>query len=239
MPLDRFGFTRTQDTVYKSLLRLGTATGYAIARDTKLARANVYQALDALADVGLARARGDRPVTYTALAATAAMERLAGRFEHDLAGLAGELGLPATTRRTRRDPGAGFDRLDGRDALVAAATAAADAAEHEVLAVIGPWVGSLTVALERARGRRVTWKVVSLGAPAPDGAFLRPVAEEELTAYWGGLPMVIVCDRAHAVCGILSGDGVTGVQTRSAGVVPFLRHLLRRELASAGGARPS
>ena len=239
MPLDRFGLTRTQDTVFKSLLRLGTATGYAVARDSKLARANVYQALDALVDAGLARARGGRPVTYTAVAAPDALERLAGRFERDLTGFAGELGVPVATRRTRRTVGVGFDRLDGLDALFAAATAAADTAEREVLAVVGPWVGSVTGALARARGRTLVWKVVSLGAPAPEGAFLRPVAEEELTAYWGGLPMVIVCDRTHAVCGILSGDGVTGVETRSPGVVPFLRHLLRREFASSTGARSS
>src|SRR5512143_1835030 len=157
MPLDRFGLTRTQDTVYKSLLRLGTATGYALARDTKLARANVYQALDSLVDVGLARARGSRPVTYSPLAAAEALERLTGRFERDLTALAGELGLPAGARRTRRSVGASFDRLDGLDALLAAATAAADSAEREVLAVVGPWVGGLTDALELARGRRLTW----------------------------------------------------------------------------------
>lgn len=239
MPLDRFGLTRTQDTVYKALLRLGTATGYAIARDTKLARANVYQALDALVDAGLAHAHSGRPVKYRALGATEALERLAGRFERDLAGLAVELGLRAAGRRTRRSGGAGCERLDGRDALVAAATAAADAAERELLAVVGPWVGRLTGALERARARHVTWKVVALGAPAPEGAIVRPVAEAELSAYWGGLPVVLVCDRAHAVCGVLTGDIVTGVETRSPGVVPFLRHLLRRELASSTGTRPS
>ena len=46
--LERFGFTPTETKVYESLLRLGPSTGYAVAKDVRLARANVYQALDGL-----------------------------------------------------------------------------------------------------------------------------------------------------------------------------------------------
>jgi sugar-specific transcriptional regulator TrmB len=239
VPLDTFGFTRTQDTVYKALLRRGPATGYAIARDTSLARANVYQALDVLVARGLATTGGGRPATYRATSAGAAIALLAERAERDLAGLAGEIGAVAGKPRAQGERASGFERLDGLRALLGAASAAVDAADREILAVVGPWAPSVNEALGRARSRDVTMRVVSLGAPAPEGAALRPVPAAELNAYWGGLPMVLICDRAHAVCGVVSEGRTEGLESRSPGLVPFLRHLLRRELASAAAPRVS
>lgn len=239
MPLDRFGYTRTQDTVYKALLRRQAATGYAIARDTNLARANVYQALDSLVAAGLATAEGDRPVTYSATSGPETLELLASRLERELADLATELGSRQPARRARRGSQPAFESIDGPGALTSAAEAAVSAAGREVLAVVGPWVEGLFGALETARGRGLGVKMVSLGSPGPAGAILRLVPDRELTAYWGGLPLVLVCDRAHAVCGVISGADASGLETRSPGLVPFLRHLLRRELAAAAGPRPS
>jgi sugar-specific transcriptional regulator TrmB len=240
MPLERFGFTRTQDTVYKALLRLGAATGYAVARVTGLARANVYQALDALVARGLARSSGGRPAAYRAMDAAAAIAVLAQRSEQELQVLAGELGVPHRARaRTRGTGEPAVETLEGRVALFAAAVESADAAAHEVLAVVGPWAPPVVEALARARLRGVAWKVVSLGTPAPEGAALRMVAPAELTAYWGGMPVALVIDRAQVVCGIVSDERTEGIKTTSPGVVPFLRHLLRRELATAAAPRVS
>jgi sugar-specific transcriptional regulator TrmB len=239
MPLTNFGFTRTQDAVYMALLRRGSATGYAIARDTSLARANVYQALDVLVARGLAALSGGRPATYRPTSAPDTIALLTESAERDLAGLAREIGAVAGPGRSRRDPASPFERLEGLRALLDAATAAVDGADREILAVLGPWAPSVAEALQRARARDVTMRVVSLGAPAPEGAALRPVPAVELNAYWGGLPMVLVCDRAHAVCGVAAGDTAEGLDTRSPGLVPYLRHLLRRELASAAAPRIS
>jgi sugar-specific transcriptional regulator TrmB len=240
MPLERFGFTRTQGTVYKALLRLEAATGYAVARETGLARANVYQALDALVARGLARSSGGRPTTYRAAEAAAAVTVLAMRTDEELKELAAELGVPHRARARTHDAAVpGVEILDGRVALFAAAIESADAAAHEVLAVVGPWAPSVVEALSRARLRGVAWKVVSLGAPAPEGAALRPVPPAELAAYWGGMPVALVCDRAQVVCGIVSEERTEGIRTTSPGLVPFLRHLLRRELATAAAPRVS
>lgn len=46
--LTPFGFTPTETSVYFALLERGPASGYAIARDLSVARANVYQALHGL-----------------------------------------------------------------------------------------------------------------------------------------------------------------------------------------------
>ncbi|HEY6092532.1 MAG TPA: helix-turn-helix domain-containing protein [Gemmatimonadales bacterium] len=56
MPIDLtpFGFTPTESAVYATLLRLGPSTGYAVARATRIARANAYSALEGLVTRGAA-----------------------------------------------------------------------------------------------------------------------------------------------------------------------------------------
>ncbi|MBK8005037.1 MAG: hypothetical protein IPK12_14215 [Gemmatimonadetes bacterium] len=46
--LTPFGFTPTESRVYGVLLSGGPGTGYAIARNAELARANTYSALEGL-----------------------------------------------------------------------------------------------------------------------------------------------------------------------------------------------
>src|SRR2546428_4914692 len=62
--LTPFGFTPTESLVYRTLLRLGPATGYAVARAARLARANAYGALDGLVTRGAAARLPGRPARY-------------------------------------------------------------------------------------------------------------------------------------------------------------------------------
>src|SRR2546429_3820261 len=62
--LTPFGFTTTESLVYRTLLRLGPATGYAVARAARLARANAYGALDGLVTRGAAARLPGRPARY-------------------------------------------------------------------------------------------------------------------------------------------------------------------------------
>src|SRR3989442_5788599 len=66
MPADLmpFGFTATESMVYSTLLRLGPATGYAVARAVRLARANAYGALDGLVARGATVRVPGRPTRY-------------------------------------------------------------------------------------------------------------------------------------------------------------------------------
>ena len=236
MSLVDFGFTNTQDIVYKALVRLGGATGYAVAREVNIARANVYQALDSLVVHGLASMGEGRPSIFTPVSPADCLQRLGARAARDIATLAGELGVETPTAAPlvpEETPGG----LTRRKDLLEAAARAIDVSEGEVLAVLGPWAGEVVAATGRARRRGLTSRVVYLGEGAPEGAVRRPVAEAELMPYWGGLPVLLVCDRAHAVCGVVRDGGAEGIETRSSGVVPFLRHLLRRELASAAAPR--
>lgn len=220
--LQRFGFTPTEDRVYKTLLQLGSVTGYAVARELGIARANVYQALESLARRGAARKAATIPVQYAATGPSALVAELERGFRKDLAHLEDELhSLPI-----RPGAAAELELVTSRDQLMTRALACINGATTEILGVTGPWAEAVNARLEHAATRNVGVRVVSLGGPE------RPVADAELTGYWGGQPLAVVADRGRAVMGVLSGgDAANGIATSAAGVIPFIRHLLRRELS--------
>lgn len=55
LDLTPFGFTPTESHAYRALLDLGPSSGYAVARELSIARANAYQALDGLVTKGAAQ----------------------------------------------------------------------------------------------------------------------------------------------------------------------------------------
>jgi sugar-specific transcriptional regulator TrmB len=239
MSLEPFGFTRTQDAVFWALARSGSATGYAVARDTGIARANVYHALDGLAKRGLVSATADRPVHYRAADANACLALLSAGVSRQLSKLALRWGVEAPAIGPTPAGSVGQGELSSRRETVAEASRCIATARLEVLAVVGPWVPELARDLDDARRRGVAVRAVSLGSPAPEGVIVREVPRTELEAYWGGLPISVVVDRRQAVCAVLAADWARGIVTSNAGAVPFLRHLLRRELAAAASPRVS
>jgi sugar-specific transcriptional regulator TrmB len=240
MRLERFGFTGTQSAAWAALASIGDATGYAVARRAGIARANIYQALDALVARGLASTSGGRPAIFRASSSHDVLAHLTGQCDRDLAALAQDLGIqPTVGGRREPAPAAALEMIVDRPTLMTSAARCAADAAFEILAVVGPWAPEVSAALVQARRPAMTWKVVVLGAPAPDGALLRPVPTAELVGYWGGLPVAVLADRTRAVCGTVDGDRCDGVATTSPGLVPFLRHLLRRELASIATPRVS
>ncbi len=229
MNLDRFGFTPTESRVYAALLGLGATTGYVVARELGVARANVYQALDGLVRRGAARRSAGLPAQYAAMPPAQLVAELQHSFRRDLEALAASLSaLPQGNGQralTLLEP------VSSPERLVERAAACADAARAELLVVTGSWAGPLNDAIARAHGRGVPVRGVALDEPAPAGATVRPVPAPELRAYWGGLPVAVAADRARAVFGVLGGGTASGIVTELPGVVPFVRHLLRREIA--------
>lgn len=229
--LERFGFTPTEDKVYKALLSLGTATGYAVAQELGIARANVYHSLENLVRQGAAKKSSTHPVQYSASGPSALVAEIERSFKRDLEGLEEALHSLPLAGRSRL---AELEMLVTVDQLLDRASSCADAAVTELIAVTGPWAERFNARLLAAGSRRVQVRAVSLGDPSPDIATARPVPQDQLRAYWGGLPVAVVADRDRAAFGVIGADGATGMATTSAGVVPFIRHLLRREVA--GGA---
>jgi len=231
MDLASFGFTPTEVKVYIALLQISPATGYAVAQSARLARANTYDALEALAAHGAVTRLPGKPARFAALEPDVLVEQLRSNFSGRLDTLARAL---REIQRAERAPGLpGVESLAERSVLLERAAACASGARSELLAVVGPWATETFAALEAAP-RRASARVLSLGAPAPTGATVRDVPAREIEGYWGGLPVALVADRRRAVCGIVLGArGAAGIATEHPGVIPFLRHLLRREFASA------
>ena len=232
---ERFGFTSTEGKVYIALLRLSPATGYAVAREAGLARANTYGALETMAARGIVSRLPGRPARFVAEPPEALVGRLGRESERHLEQLAQH--LAAVERRPDGAAAPLVAPLADRSAVLDRCLACVRSAREELLAVVGPWAKELYPALERAARPRAAVKVLSLGSPAPAGAIVRPVSGPTIEAYWGGLPIAVVADRRRTVCAIASGDGATGVATEHPALVPFVRHLLRRELASAATQR--
>jgi HTH-type transcriptional regulator, sugar sensing transcriptional regulator len=231
MDLERFGFTATESKVYLALLRLSPATGYTVAREAGLARANTYGALETMATRGVVTRLPGRPARFVAEDPDTLVGRLSRETQRDLEQLSRKL---ATVERRREAPPAPtIELLADRSAVLDRVAACARAARSELLAVVGPWVPEVFPDLAGPRRSRVMLKVLSLGSPAPPGALVRVVPETEIESYWGGLPVAVVADRRRAVCAVANTAGATGIAAEHPAIVPFVRHLLRRELASA------
>lgn len=238
MGLQRFGFTPTEQRVYIALLRISPATGYAVAREAALARANTYGALEGLAARGAVSRLPGRPARYAALEPDALVGRLRHELAEDLESLTRELSRAGRTAALGAPPA--LEHLADRAALLERAARCARGAREELLAVVGPWASAIFEDLERLRERPGTMRLLSLGSPAPAGAIVRDVPVRDIEVYWGGLPIALVADRRQAVCGIVRRDqGAAGIVTEHPAVIPFLRHLLRRELATASPPRVS
>ena len=234
MNLERFGFTSTEGRVYVALLRLSPATGYAVAREAGLARANTYAALETMAARGIVTRLPGRPARFVAEDPGTLVGRLGRESQRDLDQLARWLSEVERQPATAAAPVA---LLPDLDAVLESCTVCARGAQEELLAVVGPWAAALYPELAHGRRPRAVVKVLSLATPAPVGAVVRPVPSAEIEAYWGGLPIAVVADRRRAVCAVASGTVATGVATEHPALVPFVRHLLRRELASAATQR--
>jgi sugar-specific transcriptional regulator TrmB len=228
--LHEFGFTRTESDVFRALITAGPSTGYAVAKASGIARANTYQALEALRRRGLIEARAGRPVVFAARSPVEVIATLEREFRSSAEGLAKEL----ADLRSESGPGHPWvEEVSGLDGVLGAASRCAAAARREFLAVVSPWARPVFAEFERVALRGAGARLLALGRPAPQGALLREVPERELAAYWGGAPLLVVSDGLAAVAAVRSPGGASGVAARHPGLVPFLRHVLRRELSAA------
>ena len=235
MNLERFGFTVTEGKVYMALLQLSPATGYAVAREAGLARANTYSALETMATRGVVTRLPGRPTRFVAEDADTLVGRLGRESQRDLEQLARQ--LATVERRRTAIPPPTVELLADRHAVLDRVSACVRAARVELLAVVGPWVPEVFSDLAGPSRSRTVLRVLSLGSPAPAGALVWTVPPGEIESYWGGLPIAVVADRRRAVCAVAGSTGASGVATEHPAVVPFVRHLLRRELASAAAQR--
>jgi len=201
--LTPFGFTTTESLAYSALLGLGPSSGYAVAKQLNIARANAYQALDGLVAKQAAALGGTNPRRYRVVQPQAlltiigeAQARKLDRLEHQV------LAQPALGAEP-------FVRLEGDRAIRETATRGIVRAELQVLCVAPPSELRALGPAFRARtaaGRPASaW---SLGPGAETGlALAGEVTGETLRRHFPGPVMLLIADGALVTS---VGDGASG-----------------------------
>lgn len=195
MPADLtpFGFTPTESLVYQALLKLGPSTGYAVAREGRLARANAYSALEGLVVRGAATRAEGRPARYRSVDPAALLVQLAASQGEALEKLAQAL-------RRATTPGDPVTReVEGARAVVNVVMQLVARAETSVSGVLGAefWRPSLP-AWRRAATRAALDVRIAGAADDPDGLSAGTVPAEAPTA--------LVVDGTHMVTATGAGD---------------------------------
>jgi HTH-type transcriptional regulator, sugar sensing transcriptional regulator len=214
--LTPFGFTPTESLVYQALLKLGPATGYAVAQEARLARANAYGALEGLVVRGAATRATGRPARYRSVEPAALLAQLAAAQGAALDRLAQAL-------RRAAAPGDPVTReVEGARAVSNVIMQIVARAESSVAGVIGAelWRPSLP-AWRRAAARASLAVRIAGQADDPDGLAAGTVSE--------GAPTVLVVDDAQALTATGLGDETRALWSSH----PLIVQLARVAIAAA------
>ena len=192
MDLTPFGFTATENLAYGALLGLGPSSGYAVARQLSIARANAYQALDGLVAKQAAALVDARPRRYRAVQPQAlltiigeAQARKLDRLEHQV------LAQPALGAEP-------LVRLEGSRAIRDTATRGIVRAEREVLCVAP--AGELRALGPAFRARAAAGRATSIWSlgPGTDSglALTAELTRDDQQRHFPGPMLLLVADGA-------------------------------------------
>lgn len=114
-----FGFTPTENAVYRALIELGPSGGYPLSNALGIARANIYQALKGLVSKDAAILVQEKPAEYRAISADALYAKIVNTQARLLNVLESQIdasGGPGEPTTTRIDSHRGFVQMVLRDA---------------------------------------------------------------------------------------------------------------------------
>lgn len=196
--LTPFGFTPTESVVYASLLRLGPSTGYAVARACRLARANVYAALEGLVTRGAATTSAGRPAQYRPADPSSLVARVAASQGQ---------ALDRLTRALEGTGGSTEPTIHGTEGLRGAVNALQQLvarAERSVSGTVSAelWGPSLP-AWRRARVRAALNVRIAGAAADPEGLSSGTAPDEAST--------ILLVDEARVFCASGRGDLTTAL----------------------------
>ena len=206
MPLNLtpFGFTPTESLVYATLLRLGPATGYAVARSARLARANAYSALEGLVLRGAAirTPTSERPARYRPTDPQVLLAHLATLQGEALDRLGRELrDFSRPTEPVTRE-------VAGNRAVANLLMQLVARAERSVQGLVTSELWRPTLPAWRRAAERASLQVRMRGglpADAPSGIEAAPANAPDAT--------LLVVDRAQLLLASGEGDTISGVWT--------------------------
>ena len=220
LDLTPFGFTPTESLVYATLLRLGPSTGYAVARGTRLARANAYGALEGLVTRGAATRTPPsvRPARYRPIDPQALLAQLAAlqgealdRLGKDLKGLA-RPGDPVTRE------------VAGSRSVANLVMQLVARAQRRVEGIVALELWRPTLPAWRRAGERADMSVRTRGELPPD-------APSWLTAAASDAPTpsatVLVIDESQLIVTSGEGEAIAGLWTSHPLIVMLARRALQ------------
>jgi len=216
LDLTPFGFTATESRVYAILLRLGPATGYAVARAAHLARANTYGALDGLVTRGAALRPPGRPARYRPADPQALLARLAVEQGEALERLGRALEQAGRPEEPETRSVAGPRAVANLILHVVART------ERRVEGVVAPDLLRLTLPAWRRAAERATVEVRVAGdIPAEAASFARDRVGEHF-------PTLLLIDERQTVAVSGSAAERNGIWSSHPAVAAMARLALER-----------
>jgi sugar-specific transcriptional regulator TrmB len=198
--LTPFGFTSTESLAYAALLRLGPATGYAVSREVRVARANAYAALEGLVRQGAAHRLDGRPLRYRPADPDALLALLASnhgqaleRLEHSL--VSARRSIEPVTRE-----------VTGARALAIVVTQLVARAERSIRGVIAADLWKPTLPAWRRAAGRASVDVRAAGPVTDDEGIIRGSVSSDS-------PTLLVIDDVRAVIATSDGAEAAGLWT--------------------------
>jgi sugar-specific transcriptional regulator TrmB len=213
--LTPFAFTATESRVYETLLSLGPASGYAVARAARLARANAYGALDGLVSRGAATKAAGRPARYRPADPEALLARLAAEQGEALERLSRALsGVQRTGDQDTRV-------LEGSRAIATLILQVVARAGQGVEGVIGTDLLRATLPAWRRAGERAAVRIGVAGEPPPEAAALHA------TAAPADFPTLLVVDGRQTVIATGSAGQHSGLWSSHPAIAAIAQLALR------------
>ena len=216
MPADLmpFGFTATESLVYSTLLRLGPATGYAVARAVRLARANAYGALDGLVSRGAAVRMPGRPTRYRPADPQALLAQITAAHGEALDRLSRALADAARSTEPETKT------LAGARAVANVVLQLVARAERRVEGVLAAELWRATLpAWRRAAARAQVELRIAGDAPTEAPELVVGTTPPDH-------PTVLVIDNTQALAAVGSADGLAAVWTSHPAIVALARRAL-------------
>ena len=219
LDLTPFGFTPTESLVYATLLRLGPSTGYAVARGTRLARANAYGALEGLVtrEAATRTPPSVRPARYRPIDPHALLAQLATRQGEALDRLGRELkGLARPGDPVTRE-------MAGSRAVANLVMQLVARAQRRVEGIVALELWRPTLPAWRRAGERADMSVRMRGELPPDApAWLTAAASD-------GTPSatVLVIDESQLIVTSGEGEAIAGLWTSHPLIVMLARRALQ------------
>ena len=209
-----FGFTATESMVYSTLLRLGPATGYAVARAVRLARANAYGALDGLVSRGAAVRMPGRPTRYRPADPQALLAQITAAHGEALDRLSRALADAARSTEPETKT------LAGARAVANVVLQLVARAERRVEGVLAAELWRATLpAWRRAAARAQVELRIAGDAPTEAPELVVGTTPPDH-------PTVLVIDNTQTLAAVGSADGLAAMWTSHPAIVALARRAL-------------